>query len=631
MRSLIARFIIIIIVLWVSLLALQPTYKWYFSYTEEDKKLAKTTKKEFQNITQQIENQTQFIREAIKDPTHYMIALTTADQDKNNFVFDVSYESDQYKTGLSFSDLKNIVQVTNTDFHYFDDLEKNYSQLQQNLSLLEMIKKRQNVGNHVIRLGLDIAGGVRFVLGIDQDKLKEMLDNQYHHLLDPIEIKKEILETFPKITEKELNQKIHIKINERTLEKENLFQEQTSKGLDQALVKIVNRIDQFGVSEPIVVKGSNNTIVVELAGEKDVESAKEIFTRVGLLSFHLVDEDVMKQVSLSNKYSNGTVINPLQESHLLPVGSSFLYTQTIDKFDQPIDKGALAIYNKIELGGEHIKTARVDKGSLGESLISFSLDSQGEKAFADITTKNVNKRLAIVLDGKIQSAPNIKEPILGGKGNISGSFSAKEANLLSTILRSGSLPIPLKIEEERVVGPSLGQSEIMKGIHASLLALFVISIFIFIYYGLWGGMSTTITQLVNLFIILASMACIGATLTLPGIGAIVLTIGMNIDANVILHEKIKEEIRAYSSLENAIETGYRSGFKTILDSNLTTFIPGFVLAVIGNGPIRGFGVTLMIGLIINIFTAIFVTRFIYDFLIDKCGVKNILWSKKYEK
>jgi preprotein translocase subunit SecD len=631
MRSFFLRLIIIIFVIWVSFLGLRPTYEWYVTFTDHEKQLANTTRKEFQDITKQIETQANFLRGALGDPAFFSVALTEKAQENNNFAFDVSYGSSTYKADLTGQKVLTVLEKANPSFKDKDSFIKTYTRFQSQLNLLTEIAKYQKIRSRVMKLGLDIAGGVRFVLGVDQERLQKILDAQYTPLLNPIRIQNSLKSKSPKMSDGELKKQTQVEISRLIKEKNDKIKDEQSKGIDEALLKISNRIDQFGVSEPVIIKGPNDTIVVELPGEKDIESAKEIFTRVGVLSFHLVNEDFMQTVPLSNKAQDGTIIDPTKDAKNLPHNSSLLYTQGVDKFGQPIDQGALAVYNKVELKGEHVKNAQVEQSQLGESVISFSLDSEGTKTFADLTTKNTNRRLAIILDNKIQSAPSIREPIIGGTGSISGSFSKKDASLLATILRSGSLPIPLKVEEERIVGPSLGQSEIMKGIHASMIALIIISLFIFIYYGIWGGFSTNIAQIINLFIILAAMAYLGATLTLPGIGAIVLTIGMSIDANVILHERIKEDLRNQFSLENSIGIGYHSAFKTILDSNLTTFIPGLVLSVIGNGPIKGFGITLMIGLIINLFTSIFVTRFIYDFLIEKCGVKYILWSKKYAK
>lgn len=628
------RLFVILISLYIAWAFLKPSYDWYHRLNQQQKDLANITKSNFNKLTVHIEKNAQYIRNAIKNPSSTQVALTKKDQEKNIFAFDISKETKIYKTDLDIQDVHSIIKHSNKKFNDWNSLDKKYQELKNDLSQIKMIEKYQNIKKHKIKLGLDIAGGVHFVLGVDTKEMKNLLDKKYKKLMNTQDLKQAIIDDNPDISQKDLQAKVNQKRLQLKKEKNNQFNIQKTKGIDQALIKIINRVDQFGVSEPIVLKGPESTIIVELPGEKDIDNAKSIFTRVGKLSFQLVNEDWAKNVPLSAKSYDGTIVdfNFIEKAkNSLPKNTSLLPVQGIDKFGQVSQVGFLPVFNKVELSGSFIKDAKADFSQLGEPNISFSLDNRGASIFAQVTSKNTNKRLAIVLDDAIQSAPNIREPIVTGQGSISGSFSKKEASVLAAILRSGSLPVPLKIEEERIIGPSLGKQEILQGFKASYIALLVLGIFLFSYYGIWGGLSANIAQIVNLIFILAIMAQLGAALTLPGIGAIVLTIGMSVDANVIINERIKEYLKENLGLEHAFSMGYASAFRTILDSNLTTLIPSLVLSVVGDGPIRGFGITLMIGLLINLFTSIFITRFLFNVFIYKVKVKQLLGSQKYAK
>lgn len=273
--------------------------------------------------------------------------------------------------------------------------------------------------------------------------------------------------------------------------------------------------------------------------------------------------------------------------------------------------------------GEVLKDARVAIDSqFGEPYVALEFDDIGSKLFEQITGANVKKRLAIILDDNVYSAPVIQEKISGGRAQITGRFDMKEASDLAIVLRAGALPAPVKIIEQRTVGPSLGKDSIRKGIFSTIVSAILVVLFMIFYYR-GAGVIADIALLLNVLFVLGALAIFRATLTLPGIAGLVLSIGMAVDANILIHERIKEELRWGKTIRAAIEQGYHRAFVTIIDSNLTTLIAALFLYQFGTGPVRGFAVTLSIGILANIFTAVYVTRWVFDFLTLRWKVKRL--------
>jgi len=378
---------------------------------------------------------------------------------------------------------------------------------------------------------------------------------------------------------------------------------------DRAAEVIRNRIDEFGVREPSIQKQGEDEIVVQLPGVTDRERAIDIIGKTAMLEFKLVssDAEMLKQAIA------GTV----------PENYELKYSQD--------DNQPLLIESKASLVGDSLTNASVSfsQSQFNEPAVSLKFNAEGAKKFAEITAANVGKRLAIVLDGKVQSAPSIREAIPSGEAVISGRFSIEQAQDLALILRVGALPAPMSIEEERTVGPLLGQDSINKGVKASVIGFILVLLFMAGYY-LFAGVVSDIALLLNLLMILGGLGLlpvlfpgVSATLTLPGIAGIVLSLGMAVDANVLINERIREELTAGKNLRNAISNGYSRAFSAIFDSNLTTLIAAFLLFQFGTGPIRGFAVTLTIGLIASMFTAIFVTRTIFEILLSFGLLKSL--------
>ncbi len=385
--------------------------------------------------------------------------------------------------------------------------------------------------------------------------------------------------------------------------------EQVRKGaIDQALETIRNRIDQFGVAEPEITLQGTDRILIQLPGIKDPQRAIDLIGRTALLEFKLVDEEGNLDEALKGNVPEGSII--LNQRHVDPKTGG-------------VKKIPFLLKEKTLMTGEVLKDARVALDTqFNEPYVALEFDDIGAKLFEQITGANVKKRLAIILDDNVYSAPVIQEKIAGGRAQITGRFDMKEAGDLAIVLRAGALPAPVKIIEQRSVGPSLGQDSIRKGIISTLISAALVALFMIFYYRVSGAIAD-IALILNILFVMGTLAIFRATLTLPGIAGLVLSIGMAVDANILIHERIKEELRWGKTVRAAIDEGYRRAFVTILDSNLTTLIAALFLYQFGTGPVRGFAVTLSIGILANIFTAVYVTRWAFDFLTLKVKVKKL--------
>ncbi|MEM7072971.1 MAG: protein translocase subunit SecD [Pseudomonadota bacterium] len=362
--------------------------------------------------------------------------------------------------------------------------------------------------------------------------------------------------------------------------------------LEQSLEIIRRRIDALGTREPVIQAQGTERIIVQVPGIRDPEQLKRILGQTAKMTFHLLHEN----------YPPGAraPASPPPGARLLP-----------ERIDPAVDEGnaqrlRYVVEKRIRVSGDQLVDAQPAIDQAGRSIVNFRFDGAGSRRFADTTQANVGRYLAIVLDGEVVSAPVIREPILGGSGQISGQFSQREVQALALILRAGALPAPIRILEERTVGPGLGQDSVDAGKLASLIALLLVAFYMLIYYGRFGVIANIALGL-NIVIIVALISLLQITLTLPGIAGIVLTIGIAVDANVLIFERIREEAKR-KKLAQAIENGYRRALTTIIDSNLTTLIAATLLFAFGSGPIKGFSVTLSIGIASSMFTAIMVTR-----------------------
>ncbi|VUX47947.1 Protein translocase subunit SecD [Candidatus Defluviicoccus seviourii] len=369
------------------------------------------------------------------------------------------------------------------------------------------------------------------------------------------------------------------------LSEEGMRQRQAA-AVEQSIEIIRRRIDATGVREPSIQRQGSDRVLVQLPGVDDPERIKALIGKTAKMTFHLVDD----QGASGGQAPVGTTLLPMREAR----GGD--------------GQRRLAVRKRVVVSGENLVDAQ-PTFQQGEPVVSFRFDTAGGKRFGDVTTQNVGKLLAIVLDGEVISAPRIREPILGGSGIITGSFSVPEARDLALLLRAGALPAPLSILEERTVGPALGADSIAAGKVASVVGLILVAVFMGVAYGLFGLFAVA-ALVINIVLIIAALSLLQATLTLPGIAGIVLTIGMAVDANVLIFEHIREESALGKPIISSIEAGFSRALTTIVDSNLTTLFAGLLLYFLGSGPVRGFGVTLSIGIVTSMFTALTVTHLI---------------------
>ncbi|MDO8494131.1 MAG: protein translocase subunit SecD [Deltaproteobacteria bacterium] len=413
--------------------------------------------------------------------------------------------------------------------------------------------------------------------------------------------------------------------------------------LAQAVQAVRNRIDRYGLAEPSVQRHGETKLVVELPGIDDPDRALKIIQQAGKLEFKLVNRTIettqlgnwIAEMREANKLAIGysaedvTALNKILADKL-PQNTEVAFSIQRDATTGKVTQVTPFLLDKTAyITGDMLKNAQVQNDQrTGDPYVSLTFNLIGAKNFADLTKEHVGELLAILLDGNLSSAPVIREPILDGRASIElGAAVSREARLqeakdLSLVLQEGALPARLKELSKNVIGPTLGKESIQKSMQSMLIGTLLVILFMVVYYNL-SGLLAAVALLVNTLFIFAALAMFQATLTLPGMAGIALTIGMAVDANVLIFERIREELKAGQMVRDAVANGYSNAVRAIFDSNLTTIIAGIILYQFGTGPIRGFAVTLIIGLICNIFTAVFMTRTVYDWLILEKKVKKI--------
>ncbi|MDI6686741.1 MAG: protein translocase subunit SecD [Desulfobacterales bacterium] len=488
-----------------------------------------------------------------------------------------------------------------------------------------------------INLGLDLQGGMHLVLEVDTEKALESTIERIRLEIRNL-LKKEHLRflNIERVSGSNILVKVQGKDNinsfEQLLNKEfkdlrivskatndgvfsivlDLPEEETDNikklAVSQALETIRNRIDQFGVSEPDIRHQGEKRILIQLPGIRDTQRAKDLIGKTALLEFKLVDET--------------HDVNAAQKGNI-PPGSEILTQITKNLDTNQETKNYFLIKKQTLLTGANLTDARVQIDSqFNEPYVSITFDKKGGRTFAKITEENIKKRLAIVLDNHVYSAPVIQEKITGGEARITGSFTLEEAKDLAIALRAGALPAPVKILEERTVGPSLGSDSINKGLVSVYVGGLLVALFMIIYYK-GSGLIADFALILNIILIAGGLAGFQATLTLPGIAGIILTIGMAVDANVLIFERIREELGIGKTPRAAVDAGYNKATLTIMDANVTTLIAALVLFQFGTGPVKGFAVTLSLGVIASLFTSLIMTRLVFDYLFINRKVKHL--------
>jgi protein-export membrane protein SecD len=385
---------------------------------------------------------------------------------------------------------------------------------------------------------------------------------------------------------------------------QELIQRQRS-AIAQSIEIIRRRIDETGTKEPTIESEGEDRILVQLPGIDNPEHVKALLGRTAKLTFRMVDMDVSVQDAQHGALPPGDELLPADDNTKHPGQSEFY-----------------VIKRHVLIDGQNLTDAQATFDQNNEPVVSFKFDDLGAHRFGDATTANVGKLFAIVLDNKVISAPVIREPILGGSGQISGNFTIQSAQDLALLLRAGALPAPLTIIEERTVGPDLGADSIRAGATASFVAIVLVAVFMVLFYGLFG-IYANIALFFNLCLLLSALSILGATLTLPGIAGIALTMGMAVDANVLVNERIREEVRNGRSVMSAIDNGFSRAYATIIDANVTHLIAGAFLFELGSGPVKGFAVTLCLGIVTSLFTTTMVSRMLVVWWLRSTRPKTI--------
>ena len=475
-----------------------------------------------------------------------------------------------------------------------------------------------------INLGLDLQGGIHLVLGVETDKhvasqtdraaedfkaalerrgiaarrvAREGLASIVVELASPqswndaLTVANEF-QSFDRSDEDQAAGRFRLTMQSRAVAR--LRDDAVRQGVET----IRNRVDQFGVAEPTITRQGDDRILIQLPGVQDPERAKALIGKTALLEFKLVDEKADVEAAVQGR---------------VPEGDEVLYQRRVDKQTKVERKIPYVVQKRTLLTGAELTRAEVnaDPNAPGNWQVSIEFTANGARIFGEITEQNVGRHLAIVLDGVLQSAPRINERIPGGRAVITGQFTVDEARDLAIVLRAGALPAPVTVLEERTVGPSLGANSIRQGMIAIAASAIAVVLFMVIYYRL-SGLIADVALVLNLLILLACMAAFGATLTLPGIAGIALTIGMAVDTNILIFERIREEMRVGKTPRASIDAGFSRALRTIIDTHLTVMVTAAILYNFGTGPVKGFAVSLFVGLAASLFTAYFFTRLLFD-------------------
>jgi preprotein translocase subunit SecD len=493
--------------------------------------------------------------------------------------------------------------------------------------------------NRGIALGLDLQGGLHLVFEVEGERAVEITTERIVQSLRDeagkkgldVEIKRDGLDISVAPESPELDRVIED--DYPTLDKEGAGRYRLEgdeinrikeNSVDQALETIRNRIDQFGVAEPVIHRQGVDGLVVQLPGVKDPKRAIDIIGKTAQLEFKIVDDQspvAAELPSLVNPGDEETIISSFRDR--MPQGDEIQFGRLVDPASGEERKVPYLLYKEVLLTGDLLSEARVSIDQrYNEPYVSLRFNSAGAKMFEEVTGAHVQDRMAIILDGNVYSAPVIREKIAGGNAQISGSFTMEEAKDLAIVLKAGALPAPVKMLQNVTVGPSLGRDSIEAGKKAGIIGAFLVVIFMVAYYR-FSGVIADFALILNIVLLLGAMASLEATLTLPGIAGIILAIGMAVDSNVLMFERMREELRAGKTPKSAVDSGYQKAFWTIFDSHVTTLITAAVLFQFGTGPIKGFAVTLSLGVAINLFTALIGTKTLFDIINQRKEVRTL--------
>lgn len=564
------RLIIVLAVLAVSFAFLFPTIQWYSLTAKEDQAIAVGSREQIRDYSRRM------AYSVLTDIKGKAIAGDTTDLSKKyDTVVGVAkkaYKDSKRPQPKDWSAV-SLLSAFSNEKAMFDAVEAKYR---------ERVLSLKNLHGNAIQLGLDLAGGMSVVIQADLNALSEKVGH-------------------------------------------NLSATERDDAMNRAIEILNSRIDKFGLSEPVIRRQGEDQIYVEIPGTADPERINSIIMGKGNLAFYMVDSEATS--ALTSYLAN----NPLgvdertmtvSQAGIVPEGKVIRKVYKKDSYGLDEFTGEyLVLEGKPGLDGSHVQSATVSSDSItGKPETNFVLDKEGGDIFYALTSQNVGKSLAVVLDDRIKSYARVQEPIRESV-RITG-FNADEAQALATLLRTAALPIELSVANQQAIGASLGEDAINQGKMAIIVGLLAVFIFMFAYYR-GAGVNATVAQIINLYIMLAVLTAFKLTLTLPSIAGFVLTVGMAVDANVVIFERIKEELRAGKSRKASIDAGFHKAFWAVMDSNITTIIAALFLAQLGSGPIQGFAVSLAIGNVTSLFTSLFVSRLIFDFETDVLHKKSV--------
>jgi len=569
------RFFILLVILGVCFLFLWPTIRWYFFIPRDQQTLALESRQQIRTYSSQA---------AGEELQRLLDAAASDNVIPGDLEFVTAVAKKQYKNlkkplpGQWTA--RTVLEAFSTKREAVDAIEQKHA---------DDIFALKNLQKNAVKLGLDLSGGLSIVLQVGR----------------------------------------------------TLTEDTPEDAMKRALEVLNNRIDQFGLTEPVIRRQGTDQIYLEIPGTADPERINDIIMGKGSLTFQLEDSDATK--AFYNYYmanptttfdANGNLINPsIVPSDVVVLG---VYTKDRYGLDEQVrnNDGSLrfiAVKKEIGLDGNYIEEATVDRNNMdGKPEVVFKLSGEGGEIFYKLTSANVNKNLAIILDNKVKSHPNISTGI-HDRGTITG-FGSEEAENLALVLRTAAFPVELEVASQQSIGASMGEDTIRQGLYALLYGIAAVLVFMFVYYKR-AGINAIVAQLLNFYIMFSVLSALNFTLTLPAIAGFILTIGMAVDANVIIFERMKEEMRLGKSRKAVIEAGFGKAFWAIMDSNITTFIAALFLSQLGSGPIRGFAVSLSIGVFSSVFTALFVSRLIFDFETDVLRSKglSISWRTRIQE
>lgn len=584
------RFIFILLVLALCLVFLRPTIAWYFKTSPEAQQRALLSLEKIKEYSiEQAAKDVKILEDAAASNPSALpgekYAWLAKEAKKNYKEFKKSVpENFTLGTILSSFSLGRNAKTDEEKKNVASSIHQQLLDLFQTHYREQILDDKRNYTNSV-KLGLDLSGGMNIIVHADLDAAWAMQDK------------------------------------DAVVGGETQFK---MRAMEQAIETLRNGIDQFGLSNPVIRQQGEDRIYIEIPGANNAEQVNSIIKGKGILNFRLVDEDATNQFR-SYYYSNlSETFNKdgtLKDPSMVPDDVEILGVYTKDAYGLDEFVEYIALKKEIAMDGRFVKSAEVERDQMGQIGVDFTLDMEGAEIFAEFTGAHVGERLAVVSDGKVKSAATIRTKIGGGRVRIDG-FGLEEAQNLQKVLQTAWLEVPLSVESQQVIGADLGEQTIRNGLNALAIGLIAIFAFMLIFYK-GAGFNAIVAQILNMYILFSVLSAFNLTLSLSSIAGMILTVGMAVDANVIIFERIKEELRAGKSRASAIEAGFEGAFWAIMDSNITTFIAAMFLSQLGTGSIQGFAVSLAIGVASSVFTALFVSRLMFDIGTESFKAKHV--------